>query len=95
MSGVKVFINFFHGENVLTLFTSQISQQNRLHVLCMLECKSQFLSKFSGTQPNSLFLRSGCLKAMESTEKYQVRKTFLARSRKAKMLSATSTKIPQ
>lgn len=37
-----------------------------------------------------VFFRNGCLKAMENTEKSQVRKTFSARSKKAKRLSAIS-----
>lgn len=41
-----------------------------------------------------LFLRSGCLKDMESTEKSRARKTFSARSKKARMSSATFTEIP-
>lgn len=38
-------------------------------------------------------LRNGCLKAMENTEKSQVRKTFSVKSKKAKMWSAISTEI--
>lgn len=68
------------------------------HFLNVLECKSHFVLLFeiycSVAHLSPLFLRSGCLKAMESTEKSQVRKTFSARSRKARMLSATSTEIP-